>query len=61
MMDDYIKIGEKVEIVNVDPTLDKEIWIIQDTKLYPKLLLMNEKYPPLIIDVKSVQKLAVAV
>ena len=60
-MTDYIKIGDKVGVQNIDPTLDRETWCVQDTKLYPKLLLMNERHPPLIIDISNVQKLAVAV
>lgn len=60
-MNDYIKIGDAVMITNIEPSLDQLTWCVQDTKLYPKLLLMNERHPPLIVDVGKVQKLAVAV
>jgi len=60
-MNDYIKPGDSVIISNIEPSLDQLTWCVQDTKLYPKLLLINERHPPLIVDACKVQKLAVAV
>lgn len=59
-MDDYIKPGEQVEVSNIHPTLDEELWCVQDTKLYPRILLMNEKHPPLICNISNIRKIAMA-